>query len=124
MKLLALLLLSVPARAQDLSLRDVLVSAERFSPEVRAALAAEDKARADVGLRESALYPTLEAQGIQSYGFPGSNGALGLGGCLVGCLQISRGSAAIGMSFRHLQGSDDARVLKQMADSAARGTGQ
>lgn len=82
MIVLALFLLSAPLRAQDLSLQDVLVSADRFSPEVRAALAAEDKAKADVGVRESGLYPTLEAQGVQSYGFPGSNGALGLGGIM------------------------------------------
>lgn len=82
MIMLALLLLCVPLRAQDLSVREALQAAERFSPEVRAALAAEDKAQDDVGVRESGLYPTLEAQAVQSYGFAGSNGALGLGGIM------------------------------------------
>lgn len=70
------------AQPEELGLSAALLAAESASPELKAAAAAEAQAVSELRLGRSYYYPSLEAQGIQSYGFAGSNGALGLGGLM------------------------------------------
>lgn len=80
---LALLLLwPAPTRAAEMSVEEVLRAAEKVSPDLKAAAAREAQAQDAVELGRSAYFPTLDAQGVQSWGFAGSNGALGLGGLM------------------------------------------
>lgn len=71
-----------PAAASETTVKEVLQAAERASPDLEAASAREAQARDAVEFGKSYYYPTLDAEGIQSYGFQGSNGALGLGGIM------------------------------------------
>ena len=75
--------LSLNATAVDLTVPQALRQAEQASPELKAALDREQQARDTVGIRQSFYYPTVAFEAIDSVGFPGSSGALGIGG-LVG----------------------------------------
>lgn len=78
------LLFSVPqARAaHELTLAEVLSRAERNSPRLKAARLEEKAAHEGVGAAQSAYSPSIAAEGIDSWGFPGSSGALGVGGLM------------------------------------------
>lgn len=85
MKLVSLavvLLCARAASAREVAVEDVLVAAERASPQLKAAAAREARARDAIELGKSDYYPTLDAEAVQSYGFPGSNIGLGLGGIM------------------------------------------
>ncbi len=66
----------------ELSIAEVLLAAEELSPELKAAAAREAQAHNDIEIGKSYYYPTLDAEAIESYGFAGSNGALGIGGLM------------------------------------------
>jgi outer membrane protein len=71
---------SAAAEPRELSVGEALLASESASPELKGAAAAEAQAQDAVEIAKSPYYPTLDAEGIDSKGFPGSNGALGLGG--------------------------------------------
>jgi outer membrane protein TolC len=66
--------------ARELDVAEVLRAAEAISPDLKAAMQQEAQARQAIGIIQSEYYPTLDLEGTQSYGFPGSNGALGVRG--------------------------------------------
>jgi len=79
------LLLGIGGRAlgaQELSLAGALRQAERNSPRLKAARLQELAAHKGVGVARAGYYPSLSLQGIDSWGFPGSSGALGIGGLM------------------------------------------
>jgi outer membrane protein TolC len=68
--------------AHELSLGEVLGQAEQNSPRLKAARLQEKAAHERVGVAKSAYSPSIAAEGIDSWGFPGSSGALGIGGLM------------------------------------------
>src|SRR5258708_3350306 len=74
------------ARAQsaapELSVTQALLWAEEASAALKAERAREAQAQEAVKIAQAAYYPTFDLEAIQSYGFAGSNGALGLGGLM------------------------------------------
>ncbi|MFI5345496.1 MAG: TolC family protein [Elusimicrobiota bacterium] len=80
----ALLLCAVPyARAgHEMTLAEVLSQAEQNSPRLKAARLQEKAAHEGVGVARSAYSPSIAAEGVDSWGFPGSSGALGVGGLM------------------------------------------
>ena len=68
--------------AHELSLAEVIGQAEQNSPRLKAALLHEKAAHEGVGAAESAYSPSVAAEGIDSWGFPGSSSALGIGGLM------------------------------------------
>ena len=84
----ALLLLGLAAmslgaprgEARELTLAQVLQEAAVTSPTVKSGQAREAAAQAGVAIVKSAVEPTLALQAIDSLGFPGSTGMLGIGG--------------------------------------------
>lgn len=65
---------------RELTIAEVLLAAEGFSPQLKAAAAREVQAAYDIGIAKSYYYPTVDIQGIQSYGFPGSEKGLNIEG--------------------------------------------
>ena len=80
--------------ARELSLTEALGRAEQHSPRLKAARLQEEAAHAGVGAAESGYAPSLAAEGVDSWGFPGSSGALGVGG-LMGSPYRSGASAGL-----------------------------
>ncbi|HVA65817.1 MAG TPA: TolC family protein [Elusimicrobiota bacterium] len=80
--LAVVLLCAQTASAREIGVGEVLAAAERASPQLKAAAAQEARARDAIEIGKSSYYPTLDAEAVQSYGFPGSNGGLGLGGIM------------------------------------------
>jgi outer membrane protein TolC len=84
--LLATLSLSTTARAtlavSELTLRQALDQAQSYSPDLKASGARESQAKSSVGIAESKYYPQIEAQAVDSSGFPGSSSYLDTGGLL------------------------------------------
>ena len=78
--LLLLLSLAAPCGARELSLDDALAAAERSSPLLKAGDLHERAAREKVGQARAYYFPVIDADGIDSWGFPGSIGYLGEGG--------------------------------------------
>jgi len=70
------------ARARELTLAEALGAAERHSPALEAARLKERAAHEGVGVAQAAYLPTVAAESIDSWGFPGSSGALGVGGLM------------------------------------------
>lgn len=68
--------------AHEMSLAEVLAQAEQNSPKLKAARLQEKAAREGVGAAKAAYSPTIAAEGLDSWGFPGSSGALGVGGLM------------------------------------------
>jgi outer membrane protein TolC len=68
--------------AHELTLAEVLDQAEQASPRLKAAHLQEKAAHEGVGVAKSAYAPSVAAEGIDSWGFPGSSGALGVGGLM------------------------------------------
>src|SRR5258708_30633278 len=66
----------------ELSVTQALLWGEEASPALKAARAREAQAQEAVKIAQAAYYPTFDLEAIQSYGFAGSNGALGLGGLM------------------------------------------
>ena len=66
----------------ELSLAEVIEQGEQNSPRLRAARLQEKAAHEGVGAAQSAYVPSIAAEGIDSWGFPGSSGALGIGGLM------------------------------------------
>ncbi|MDD5227139.1 MAG: TolC family protein, partial [Candidatus Omnitrophica bacterium] len=64
----------------ELTIAEVLLAAEALSPELKAAAAREAQAHNDIEIGKSYYYPSLDVEGIESYGFAGSNGELNIGG--------------------------------------------
>ena len=87
----------VPARARELALSEAMAAAEARDPGLRAAHAREAAAREAVGEARAGYSPVVSADAVDSWGFPGSSGALGLGG-LVG--SPYRSGAATGLVAR------------------------
>jgi outer membrane protein TolC len=83
--------------ARELTLAEALSAAEKADPALEAARQREASAQAGVGVADSARYPVVSADAVDSWGFPGSSGALGLGG-LVG--SPYRSGAAAGLVAR------------------------
>lgn len=72
-----------PARAaHELTLAEVLTQAEKVSPQLNSARLKEKAAHEGVGAAKSAYSPTINAEGIDSWGFPGSSGAMGIEGLM------------------------------------------
>jgi outer membrane protein len=74
--------LSTTTFAEPLKLNQVLRLTEANSHMVTAALAHEKASESAITIANSYYYPTLEAQAIDSTGFPGSTSALGIGGAV------------------------------------------
>lgn len=68
--------------AHELTLSEVMAQAEQNSPRLKAARLEEKAAHEGVGAAQSAYSPSVAAEGIDSWGFPGSSGALGIGGLM------------------------------------------
>jgi outer membrane protein TolC len=68
--------------AHELSLAEVINLAEQNSPRMRASRLQEKAAHEGVGVARSVYSPSIAAEGIDSWGFPGSSGALGIGGLM------------------------------------------
>jgi outer membrane protein len=68
--------------AHELTLAEVLSQAEQNSPSLKAARSKEKAAHEGVGVARSAYAPSIAAEGLDSWGFPGSSGALGIGGLM------------------------------------------
>ena len=58
-----------------LSLSDVILRAERFSPNLKAAEQSELSARQSLRISQSLYYPTLDVTAVDSTGFPASSSA-------------------------------------------------
>lgn len=123
-----------PAMAREVGVEDVLSAAEQASPELKAAAARESQARDAVVLRRYSYYPTLDAEGVDSWGFAGSNGALGLGGVMsspfrkgltgglvsqVTLFDLSRGYGVRAEKSRLEAAQARTRVVRYMLDQAA-----
>ncbi len=70
------------AVARELSLADVLKAAEENSPRLKESFLKELAAHEGVGAAQAAYYPSLAGEAVDSWGFPGSSGALGIGGLM------------------------------------------
>jgi len=86
-----------PLRAADalrpeLTIAEVLRRAEQVSPELKASAAREAQSREGLRILESLYYPSLEFQAIQSYGYAGSNGALGTSGLISSPFRVGPGA--------------------------------
>ena len=68
--------------AHELTLAEALGQAEQNSPRLKAARLQEKAAHEGVGVARSAYSPSVAAEGVDSWGFPGSSGALGIGGLM------------------------------------------
>ncbi|HXT01843.1 MAG TPA: TolC family protein [Elusimicrobiota bacterium] len=68
--------------AHELTLAEVMGQAEQNSPRLKAARLQEKAAHEGVGAAEAAYSPSIAAEGLDSWGFPGSSGALGIGGLM------------------------------------------
>lgn len=66
--------------ARQLTMKDVLVMAENYSPDLRAAKQREIEAEKAIHIQEAYLYPTLDAGGIATTGFPGFNNQMSISG--------------------------------------------
>lgn len=66
----------------QLSLRKVLILSTSHSYAITASQLQNIVAEKDVAIARANCYPTLDFQGIDSGGFPGSNGQLGIGGMM------------------------------------------
>lgn len=62
---------SAPAR-RGLSLTEILLMAERYSPDLKAASQSEESARQNLRISQSLYYPTLFATAVDSAGYPAS----------------------------------------------------
>ncbi|MGZ3662554.1 MAG: TolC family protein [Bdellovibrionota bacterium] len=81
--ILGMLLLPAPrANAEPLSLATVLNFSEENSHAVTAAVRHETASGEAVSVAQSYYFPTLDFEAIDSTGFPGSNGQLGIGGVM------------------------------------------
>jgi outer membrane protein TolC len=90
-------LCAVSVSARELTLAEALTAAEAHEPALKAARARELAAREGVGEAQSAYAPTVSADAVDSWGFPGSSGALGLGGLVA---SPYRSGAAAGLVAR------------------------
>ncbi|MFI5349178.1 MAG: TolC family protein [Elusimicrobiota bacterium] len=68
--------------AHELTLAEVLEQGEQNSPRLKASRLQEKAAHEGVGAAQSAYVPSIAAEGIDSWGFPGSSGAMGIGGLM------------------------------------------
>ena len=66
----------------ELTVKEAVQAAESFSPSLKASRQREVQAQNAVAVLKAGYYPTLDAQAVQGYGMPGSNGALGIGGLM------------------------------------------
>jgi outer membrane protein TolC len=81
--LIAALLTAGPSwGAAPLGIVEVLRKAEETSPELKAALARMKEAGESIRVARAGYYPTLDVEGVDSTGFPGSSGWLGYGGLM------------------------------------------
>jgi outer membrane protein TolC len=62
------------------SLAEAMRAAELNSPRLKAASLRSEAAREGVGAAQAAYLPSISADGVDSWGFPGSSGYMGLGG--------------------------------------------
>jgi outer membrane protein len=79
------MVISIAHAADDsptLLIMDILRRAENTSPELKAAVERENQARETIKIFQSAYYPDLNLEGIDSTGFPGSTSALGVQGIM------------------------------------------
>lgn len=68
--------------AHDLTLAEVLTQAEKISPQLNASRLQEKAAHEGVGVAKSAYAPVINAESLDSWGYPGSSSALGIGGLM------------------------------------------
>ncbi len=68
--------------SHEINILTLLHLATAASPDLKASEERTNQADATVEILKSPYYPNLELQGIQSYGFPGSTSALGIGGLM------------------------------------------
>ena len=66
--------------SKPLNLKTVLVLAEDYSPDLRVAQQREIEAEKNIHIQEAYLYPTLDAGGVATAGFPGFNNQMELSG--------------------------------------------
>ncbi len=66
--------------AAPLNVKDVLILAEDYSPDLRAARQREIEAEKNIHIQEAYLYPTLDAGGVATTGFPGFNNQMSISG--------------------------------------------
>ena len=78
-----------------LTIAEVLRRAEQASPELNAVAARESQAREGLRILESLYYPSVEFQVIQSYGYAGSNGALGASGLISSPFRVGPGAELV-----------------------------
>ncbi len=65
-----------------LTIPEVLKLAEQVSPDLKASLQRERAAQQNISILKALYLPTLNAEAIDSFGFPGSSGALGVSGLM------------------------------------------
>ncbi len=81
--LVACLIFVIPnARAQPLTLSDVVKLATEHSPQLSAARFREVEAQEGMGISRAGYLPVIEFQAIDSTGFPGSSGLTGVSGLM------------------------------------------
>ena len=83
--LILMAVLSLPAFSaapRELTISESLRLAEQTSPDLKAALQRKHVSEQNISILKSVYYPTFDAQAIDSYGFPGSSGYLGIGGLM------------------------------------------
>ncbi len=65
---------------KPLNVKDVLILAEDYSPDLRVARQREIEAEKNIHIQEAYLYPTLDAGGVATTGFPGFNNQMSISG--------------------------------------------
>lgn len=68
--------------APELTIRQMIDSANQYNPNLKASQSREVQARGDIGIAKSYYLPNLSFQAIDSTGYPASNGELGISGLM------------------------------------------
>jgi outer membrane protein TolC len=124
---LFLVFLGHPALASDapeLSLREVLDYADHYSPGLKASAARETEAQSQVGIAKSYYYPDLSFEAVDSTGFPGSSGALGIKGLMGSPYRSELGAGLLltqdlldfGRTYRVTASKAEARSQEKLTD--------
>ena len=107
--------------AHELSLAEALTQAEHNSPRLKAANLQVVAAHKGVGVAQAGYYPSVALEGIDSWGFPGSSGALGIGG-LMGSPYRSEAAAGLvaqdtlfdfGRTYSSVRAAQDLEMLRR-----------
>ena len=79
----------------ELTLGEALLRAEAASPDLKAAQARETQGQEAIRILQSVYYPSVDFQAVDSWGYPGSNGALGISGLISSPYRIGPGAELV-----------------------------